>query len=283
MNKILMCVWVSLWVGCGSSRADVNESEKKTQRQGKDSQAEDQAKDMVIDPKSGLKFISIPAGTFNMGSNKGRFTEKPIHQVEVKSFLISETEVTVGQYRKCVEAGRCTEPKACNWSSSPSDKEDHPINCVDWGQARTFAVWVGGDLPTEAQWEYAARGGEKFTYAGSNDVDEVTWYKANASSTKAVKTKKANGYGLYDMSGNVWEWTLDKWHKNYRGAPNQAEQPWGNVSKCVQQCDNGSSWRAYRGGGWAGTDRFVRLAVRVGGLTKRRIICLGFRVRRTLP
>ena len=85
------------------------------------------------------------------------------------------------------------------------------------------------------------------------------------------------------MSGNVWEWTLDKWHKNYRGAPNQAEQPWGNVSKCVQQCDNGSSWRVYRGGGWAGTDRFVRLAVRVGGLTKRRIIGLGFRVRRTLP
>jgi len=152
-----------------------------------------------------------------MGSTDGDSDEKPVRRVTIKSFLMSETEVTVGQYRKCVKAGTCSPANRCdwgdpNWTSSPSTKEDHPINCVSWDQARTFAKWAGGDLPSEAEWEYAARGGQRFKYAGSNDPDEVAWYDSNSGGgTKPVGGKKKNGFGLHDMSGNVWEWALDEY------------------------------------------------------------------------
>jgi formylglycine-generating enzyme required for sulfatase activity len=232
---------------------------------------------------TGIKFIQIPAGTFDMGSNNGDSDEKPVHRVDVKAFLMSETEVTVGQYRQCVEAGRCSKPKTsrgCTWGGS----DDHPINCVDWGQARTFAVWAAGDLPTEAQWEYAARGGENYKYAGSNDEDEVAWYRSNSrKSTHPVKAKKSNGYGLYDMSGNVLEWILDKYHSDYDGAPSRAEKPWSNVGKCSRKCDNGSSRRVFRGGSWYGDATFLRVAVRINSGPEFLVNSLGFRVRRTLP
>ena len=240
------------------------------------------------DPTTGISWVNIPAGSFMMGSEH-ELDEQPIHQVTVQAFQMSETEVTVGQYRQCFEAGRCSEPSTedevgCTWSASPSDKEDHPINCLDWGQARTFAVWEGGDLPTEAQWEYAARGGEDFEYAGSDNVDEVAWYDENSQySTQPVKTKRANGYGLYDMSGNVWEWTLDEWHDNYQGAPSEAETPWGNVPPCSPVCDDMSSGRVFRGGGWRDYAGRLRVAYRSYRYPGRRSFYLGFRVRRTLP
>ena len=239
------------------------------------------------DPTTGISWVNIPAGSFMMGSEER--AEQPIHQVTVQAFQMSETEVTVGQYRQCFEAGRCSEPSTedevgCTWSASPSDKEDHPINCLDWGQARTFAVWEGGDLPTEAQWEYAARGGEDFEYAGSDNVDEVAWYDENSQHyTQPVKTKRANGYGLYDMSGNVWEWTLDEPHHNYQGAPSEAETPWGNVPPCSQVCDNVLSWRVSRGGSWYDYAGNLRVAYRSDYNPGGRSYYLGFRVRRTLP
>ena len=153
-----------------------------------------------------------------MGSTDGGSDEKPVHRVTIKSFLMSKTEVTVGQYRKCVEAGTCTTDgftkySSCNWDKSY--RNGYPINCVDWNQARTFANWAGGDLPSEAEWEYAARGGQGYKYAGSNDPDQVAW----RGRTKPVGGKKKNGFGLYDMSGNVYEWVLDEYKDSYSGAP----------------------------------------------------------------
>ncbi len=246
---------------------------------------EDASSVSVGSGKAGIKWIKIPRGRFKMGSREDS-SEQPIHTVRVKAFLMSETEVTVAQYRKCVEAGVCTEPSTgssrCTWDKS--GKDNHPINCVDWGQARTFAVWAGGDLPTEAQWEYAAKGGQDYKYAGSNDAGEVAWYAGNSGeSTHQVKTKKSNGYGLYDMSGNVWEWTLDEWHDSYKGAPSSAEDARGSVGKCNQRCDRGASRRVYRGGSCRSFARYLRVASRDFIGPDVRYGILGFRIRRTLP
>jgi formylglycine-generating enzyme required for sulfatase activity len=236
--------------------------------------------------KAGIAWVRIPGGSFMMGSNDGRSNEKPVHSVRVRSFLMSKTEVTVGQYRRCVEAGRCTEPSTgykCNWDES--GREDHPINCVHWGQARTFAKWVGADvdLPTEAEWEYAARGGQGFKYAGSDYFDEVAWCGLNSrGSTHSVGTKKANGFGLHDMSGNVWEWTLDESHISYSGAPSDGSA-WGDIPTCRTRCDTGSARRVYRGGGWAGGAGGLRVADRYYHSLGYRNYDLGFRLRRTLP
>lgn len=241
----------------------------------------------IVDPITGITWITIPAGSFMMGSEE-EDKLRPVHQVAVESFQMSETEVTVGQYRQCVEAGRCSEPTDlglpnCTWNISWGGSDDDPINCVGWGEARTFAVWVGGDLPTEAQWEYAARGGEDYEYAGSNDLDEVA--VNNVTSTNVVKTKRANGYGLYDMSGNVHESILDVWHDDYIGAPGRAEEPWGHVGECSQLCvvdSLESSERVWRGGSWIDDAEDLRVANRhrnAGYISAY----LGFRVSRTLP
>ena len=123
-----------------------------------------------------IEWIRIDGGSFEMGSNN-HSREQPIHTVNVPSFEIMKTEVTVAQYQACVDAGECTEPDTggyeghCNWGRS--GRENYPINCVDWLQARAFSKWVGGDLPSEAQWEYAARSqGQNIIYPWGNAFPE---------------------------------------------------------------------------------------------------------------
>jgi len=235
-----------------------------------------------------ITWVRIPGGSFQMGSENRR-SEKPVHRVTLSDFEMSKTEVTVKQYRGCVAAGVCDEPSVCrvgspNWSSIPRGKEDHPINCVDWGQARTFAKWVGADLPTEAEWEYAARGGQPFEYAGSENPDDVAWYYQNSGDgTQPVGTKRANGYGLHDMSGNVWEWTLDEYRGNYNGAPSDGQQAVGSLPTCSTRCDNGAAGRVSRGGGWVNDASDLRVANRYSDPPDHRYGALGLRLRRTLP
>ena len=197
-----------------------------------------------------------------------------------KSFLMSKTEVTVGQYRKCVETGTCSPPgtgKHCN--GGQLGREDHPINCVDWKQARTFANWAGGDLPSEAEWEYAARGGQRCRYAGSNDPNKVAWYKSNSGGgTKPVGGKRKNGFGLYDMSGNIWEWVLDEYKNSYSGAPRDG------LAVCSEPtCRQSAPGRVFRGGSWFRVAGYLRVAIRGICSPGLRFIDLGFRLRRTLP
>ncbi len=140
-----------------------------------------------------------------------------------ESFEMARSEVTVGQYRACVDAGACTTKgltkyDSCNWGKS--GREDHPVTCVDWHQASVYAEWVGGRLPSSDEWEHAAKGGQSFEYAGSNTAGDVAWTSENSGgSTHAVCGKQRNGYGLCDMSGNVWEWTstASGSHRVYRG------------------------------------------------------------------
>ena len=229
-----------------------------------------------------IQWVSIPAGRFLMGAEDGEPDEEPVHWVEVKAFRMAATEVTVGQYRHCVEAGVCFPPNVglgCTWTYEPKDKESHPINCVDWGQARTFSRWVGGDLPTEAQWEYAARGGGRDQYAGANQPDRVGWYEENSGGeTHPVRQKSANGFGLYDMSGNVWEWTLDEKHVSYKGAPDQAERAWGDVPPCDTRCISGEEMRVVRGGSWRNNRLKLRVTDRSVINANIRHYNLGFRL-----
>jgi formylglycine-generating enzyme required for sulfatase activity len=226
-----------------------------------------------------IEWVRIEGGSFMMGSDDGASNERPVHEVTVSSFEMTKTEVTVAQYEACVEAGVCSE------LDCSQDGDHYPVVCVSWGQARTFAKWLGEevDLPTEAEWEYAVRGGEAYRYAGSDDLDEVAWYSSNSGGSRhPVGRKQANGYGLYDMSGNVWEWTLDEYHSSYSGAPSDGSA-WGSVPVCRQMCDIGSARRIFRGGSWRNDADSLRVANRNGASSDDRYDDLGFRLRRTLP
>lgn len=202
-----------------------------------------------------IDWVRIPGGNFNMGSESSD-DEKPIHRVTVATFDLARTEVTVEQYGRCVSAGRCSAPgpgSNCNWGVS--GREQHPVNCVDWEQVKVFAQWAGGRLPTEAEWEYAARsGGQDWKYpwgeAEANCDRAVMSYGGNGcgrDSTGPVCSKPAGNtkQGLCDMSGNVWEWTQDWWHASYKDAPSDGsawEDPPGSF-----RGGRGGSWNNYAG------------------------------------
>lgn len=227
-------------------------------------------RELSREERAGVEWVHVPGGEFEMG--KLYFKPKyrrvpdyilPVHTVRLRDYLISQTEVTVGQYRECVKDGVCSKPScdssymSANWTDQPGSNENQPINCVTWPQARTFAKWLGADLPTEAEWEYAARGGERFTHSGSNDPEAVGWYETNESKkeprvkrVKPVKLKRPNGYGLYDMSGNLYEWTLDEYQRDYEGAPSDGHQAVGSIPQCKKICESVDRWRVIRGGSW---------------------------------
>jgi len=200
--------------------------------------------------------VLVKGGRFTMGGNQER-DEKPFHSVTLSSFRIGKYEVTVGQYKAfCTATGKLMpEPPSWGW------QDNHPMVNVDYNDVVSYCSWLGKKyggnwrLPTEAEWEYAARGGNKsvnYIYSGSNDLDEVGWYEDNAGdSTQAVGCKKPNQLGIYDMSGNVWEWCND-WYGDYE-ATDQIN-PHG-VTSGTERVSRGASWHssslygrlAYRG------------------------------------
>ncbi len=194
--------------------------------------------------------VYVPSGAFWRGSDKGRPSEKPKRSIVLDSFWIDRNEVTVEDYQKCVAVGVCAVPEVgsdFNWSQ-PSRKK-HPINGVSWHDATTYCTWVGKRLPTEAQWEKAARGTDDRPYVWGAAtptceyaVMSVGGYGCGRRSTWDVgsKPKGKSFYGANDMGGNLWEWVADWYQEDYY-ATSPARNPQGPL-KGSQRSLRGSSW-----------------------------------------
>jgi formylglycine-generating enzyme required for sulfatase activity len=226
--------------------------------------------DLWVNPVDGAVYVYVPAGEFTMGAGDGDADEQPVHKVTLDDYWIMQTEVTNAQYERCVRAGVCTAPNNSVWRDVRF--ADHPVTDVDWNQASVYAEWVGGRLPTEAEWEKAARGDDLRSYPWGNEdpTCALANYEGCGGGTKAVGSHPAGAspYGALDMAGNVWEWVADWYGANYY-AQSPAENPTGPSS---------GDLRVVRGGSWFGNVVFVRAASRVGFGTDIRGDDLGFRV-----
>jgi len=225
-------------------------------------------------PVSNFEMVLVRGGTFTMGCTSEQGSdcdddEKPAHRVMVSDFYIGKYEVTQKEWREVM-------------GSNPSDFENCdacPVENVSWDDIQDFLSKLNAKtgksyrLPTEAEWEYAARGGSSsrgYKYAGSNSLNEVAWYDDNSGSkTHPVGQKKANELGLYDMSGNVWEWCADDWHGSYSGAPSTG-RAWIDSPR--------ASDRVLRGGSWGNNARRCRVSNRFFSTPSGRNDYLGFRL-----
>lgn len=217
--------------------------------------------------------VTIPAGNFAMGADDAdaNANEKPVHDVRIAGFRLDQTEVTVADYARCVAAGRCSEPEpyrdvrgdfhaCCNWRH-PEGRHAHPVNCVDQRQATAYCAWLGKRLPTEEEWEYAARGRDSRKFPWGNQPPDAT--RLNACGTECPPNLGAKRFfpvppmyptsdgwpetapvgsfpagrsaqGVLDLAGNVWEWTATP-YRAYDGSVSE-DKP------------------VLRGGSWGGGD-----------------------------
>ncbi len=225
-----------------------------------------------IPVKNGISIdmVRVEAGTFTMGATPEMENpwdgEKPTHQVTLTNdYYIGKYEVTQALWKAVM-------------GNNPSNfKGDNlPVEMVSWDECQEFISKLNSitgktfRLPTEAEWEYAARGGKKsrgYQYSGSNNLADVAWYEDNSGSkTHAVGSKQANELGIYDMSGNVWEWCQD-WKGSYSSS-----------SQVNPTGANSGSNRVYRGGGWSGNARYCRSSCRFSVTPGFRIFILGLRL-----
>ncbi|MFC5478703.1 formylglycine-generating enzyme family protein [Massilia suwonensis] len=202
----------------------------------------------IRDCQSCPVLVSLPAGTFTMGNNASDPSERPAHQVVIDApFAIGKFEVTVQEWNACVTANGCA--RIAQADAGPTA----PMRDVSWEDAQQYVKWIGlvsgkpYRLPTEAEWEFAARGGSAAPYWWG---DRMAAGKANckdcgqpwhAERPANVGSFGANGFGLHDTSGSVWEWVADCWHNNFKGAPNDGAA-WEEAG-CRQRVIRGGSWR----------------------------------------
>lgn len=216
--------------------------------------------DIVVGNVS-FKMIRVEGGSFLMGCDDFE-DEKPVHRVVLGDYYIGETVVTQGLWNEVM--------------GSQKEGDNLPVEYVSWERCQEFIKQLNKmtgktfRLPTEAEWEYAARGGRKsqgFKYAGSNDIDMVAWYEKNRKgNTHLVKQKAANELGLYDMSGNMWEWCQDWWG---RYSSSSQTNPIGPL---------GGTCRVYRGGSYNYGAHSCRVTCRCGAKPDNCFSNLGFRL-----
>lgn len=233
----------------------------------------------------GVAMVLVPAGEFQMGGVRtdafARPSEKPVHTVHLDAFYIDKFEVTNASYRACVEAGDCSEninSTSGNRSSyyNNSEFDEYPVVWVDWTMATTYCAWRGARLPTEAEWEKAARGTESPIYPWGNEVAK-TYANYGGADTTAVGAYESgkSPYGVYDMAGNVWEWVADWYSADFYQSPPE-KNPSGPA-------DGISKSKVQRGGSWTGLDADVRTSNRRPYDPDRSNFDIGFRCASFLP
>ncbi len=202
--------------------------------------------------EQGAQMVLIPAGDFTMGSNRGETDEQPVHLVYLDAFYMDKYEVTNKLYKECADAGKCEPPKQIYFFAESPNKiyygvsqyDNFPVIFVDWNMAKAYCEWRGARLPTEAEWEKAARGtGRENTYPWGKDLDcQKANYQGCVNRTSEVGSYQegVSPFGVYDMTGNVWEWVSDWYSDNYY-AISPPKNPSGPSS--------GQS-RVLRGGSW---------------------------------
>ncbi|MDR3012570.1 MAG: formylglycine-generating enzyme family protein [Chitinispirillales bacterium] len=261
LNALMIAVTAAvIIVGCGDGRA---------------------SGDIIMLPAGDTVFemVFVQRGSFKMGCTERHESdcwsfEKPAHRVTITNgFYISKYPITQAQWTAVMGAN----PSWFNFSRTGADMDSHPVENVSWDDVQEFILRLNEmsgkfyRLPTEAEWEFAARGGVKsrgYVYAGSNDVDKVAWWPGNSdNTTHPVGAKAANELGIYDMSGNVWEWVSD-WYGNYteKAKTNPTGPPTG-------------SDRVIRSGSWTGGGAGgCRVSSRLRGAPDFRTGGLGFRL-----
>jgi sulfatase modifying factor 1 len=244
--------------------------------------------------------VKVEGGTFKMGSknsdNAADNDEQKEHTVTVKDFEICKFEVTVWQWKEYVKANKLKMPVKPVWGW----QDNYPINNLTWNEVIDYCNWLskkenlnpvytqqgpnvscdftknGYRLPTEAEWEYAAKGGKKSKetrYSGSNNPNQIAWHKANSkASPHTIGTKLPNELGIYDMSGNVWEWCWDWYNKDYYTIEDN-KNPKGPVM---------GERKSVRGGSWDSKLNYMRPANRISTLPSKTHEFYGFRVARSI-
>ena len=256
--------------------------------------------------------VLIPAGTFRMGSyDASSGNEQPVHTVYVDAFYMDETEVTNAQFKAfLLENPRWQKDRIksrfhnriksrflsgdylydWNGNNYPDDEAAYPVVYVSWYAAMAYSKWAGKRLPTEAEWEYAARGGlsgQKYPNGNMLTPRDAN-YGYNVKGTTAVGSYPGNGYGLYDMAGNVWEWCLDEWDSDF-----YSSFPLNGVVRNPLSVSNGVVWllrriidiegsRVVRGGSWFFGAHCARVANRDGNTPARTLPEIGFRCVRSV-
>ncbi len=243
----LACVCASVLAGAGTSSAD-----SILYQNGFESA--DTCAWSTTEPPAGCdpEMVFVPEGEFPMGQEGGDPDQLPVHAVSLDAFWIDRTEVTVDAFLACKTAGSCTTPDAAsNCNSNHADRGAEPFNCATWDQATAYCTWAGKRLPTEAEWEKAARGVDGRTYPWGEDTPTCSYAVISdpnahgagcGSHTTLPDGSKPGGespYGALDMTGNVWEWVND-WYGDTYYSTSPASNPPGPES---------GTYRVFRGGG----------------------------------
>jgi len=231
------------------------------------------SEDVSATPMDAVEMVEIPQGSFIMGSPDGEFDERPLHRVEIGSFYMDRYEVTNIQYQRFILAnphwqkGKVRFEEADynylnDWDGTefPKGKEEHPVVYVSWYAANAYVRWIGKSLPTEAQWEYSARGGyEGMRYVWGNS-GETYLSNFRGRGVMPVGNFSMNGFGVNDMAGNVWEWTSDGYELYMGGEENNPRPRLNNHLKVI------------RGGSWNSDMNEMRVSVRK---TEKPNVCRG--------